>query len=77
MDGGGRGGVYNPRTVEEVYRDFQGRRNGLIKALTTDVERFYRQCDPGMFCAYVILIELCICFYCSKVWLCIFKTISF
>lgn len=46
MDGGGRGGVYNPRTVEEVYRDYQGRRNGLIKALTTDVERFYRQCDP-------------------------------
>ncbi|KAL4589452.1 hypothetical protein LXL04_002359 [Taraxacum kok-saghyz] len=46
MDSGGRGGVYNPRTVEEVYRDYQGRRNGLIKALTTDVERFYRQCDP-------------------------------
>ncbi|XP_076889198.1 PHD finger protein ALFIN-LIKE 3-like [Bidens hawaiensis] len=46
MDGGGRGGVYNPRTVEEVYRDYQGRRNAFIKALTTDVERFYRQCDP-------------------------------
>nr|XP_043623575.1 PHD finger protein ALFIN-LIKE 4-like [Erigeron canadensis] len=47
MDGGGRGGVYNPRTVEEVYRDYQGRRNGLIKALTTDVGRFFRQCDPN------------------------------
>jgi hypothetical protein len=35
-----------PRTVEEVFTDFKGRRAGLIKALTTDVERFYRQCDP-------------------------------
>ncbi|KAK4754046.1 hypothetical protein SAY87_002150 [Trapa incisa] len=43
MDGGGQ---YNPRTVEEVFRDFKGRRNGLIKALTTDVEEFYQQCDP-------------------------------
>ncbi|XP_073052669.1 PHD finger protein ALFIN-LIKE 4-like [Primulina eburnea] len=37
---------YNPRTVEEVFRDFKGRRGGLIKALTTDVEEFYLQCDP-------------------------------
>ncbi|KAG8388412.1 hypothetical protein BUALT_Bualt02G0123200 [Buddleja alternifolia] len=37
---------YNPRTVEEVFRDFKGRRTGLIKALTTDVEEFYQQCDP-------------------------------
>ncbi|KAK7294402.1 hypothetical protein RJT34_17291 [Clitoria ternatea] len=37
---------YNPRTVEEVFRDFKGRRAGLIKALTTDVEDFYNQCDP-------------------------------
>ncbi|CAK9321995.1 unnamed protein product [Citrullus colocynthis] len=35
-----------PRTVEEVYGDFKGRRAGLIKALTTDVEKFYQQCDP-------------------------------
>ncbi|OAY46627.1 PHD finger protein ALFIN-LIKE 6 [Manihot esculenta] len=35
-----------PRTVEEVFSDFKGRRNGLIKALTTDVEKFYQQCDP-------------------------------
>ena len=27
--------TYNPRTVEEVFRDFKGRRAGLIKALTT------------------------------------------
>ncbi|KAF7806776.1 PHD finger protein ALFIN-LIKE 4-like [Senna tora] len=44
MDGGGA--QYNPRTVEEVFRDFKGRRAGMIKALTTDVEEFYQQCDP-------------------------------
>ncbi|KAF8036161.1 hypothetical protein BT93_C1996 [Corymbia citriodora subsp. variegata] len=43
MDGGGQ---YTPRTVGEVFRDFEGRRAGMIKALTTDVEEFYRQCDP-------------------------------
>ncbi|KAM3384363.1 hypothetical protein ACQJBY_008802 [Aegilops geniculata] len=37
---------YNPRTVEEVFRDYKGRRNGLARALTTDVEEFFRQCDP-------------------------------
>lgn len=37
---------YNPRTVEEVFRDFKGRRTALVKALTTDVAEFYRQCDP-------------------------------
>ncbi|KAJ0977195.1 hypothetical protein J5N97_012669 [Dioscorea zingiberensis] len=41
MDGG-----FNPRTAEDVFRDFRGRRAGLIKALTTDVERFYQLCDP-------------------------------
>ncbi|KAL5728666.1 PHD finger protein ALFIN-LIKE 4 [Ranunculus cassubicifolius] len=44
MDGGGV--QYNPRTVEEVFRDFKGRRAGMIKALTTDVEEFFQQCDP-------------------------------
>ncbi|GMH23343.1 hypothetical protein Nepgr_025186 [Nepenthes gracilis] len=43
MDGGAQ---YNPRTVEEVFREFKGRRAGMIKALTTDVEEFYQQCDP-------------------------------
>lgn len=38
--------MYNPRTVEEVFRDFKGRRQGIIKALTTEVEDFYQQCDP-------------------------------
>ncbi|KAK2975954.1 hypothetical protein RJ640_012985 [Escallonia rubra] len=45
MDGGG-GAPYNPRTVEEVFRDFKGRRAGMVKALTADVEEFFHQCDP-------------------------------
>ncbi|MCO5606593.1 hypothetical protein L7F22_060781 [Adiantum nelumboides] len=36
----------NPRTVEEVFKDFLGRRAGVLKALTTDVEAFFQQCDP-------------------------------
>ncbi|KAH9302009.1 hypothetical protein KI387_013592, partial [Taxus chinensis] len=39
-------GGYNQRTVEEVFKDFKGRRAGIIKALTIDVEEFYQQCDP-------------------------------
>ncbi|XP_073004406.1 PHD finger protein ALFIN-LIKE 8-like isoform X2 [Typha latifolia] len=46
MDGGGVPANYNPRTPEEVFRDFRARRAGMIKALTTDVEKFYQQCDP-------------------------------
>ncbi|GBG85983.1 hypothetical protein CBR_g40795 [Chara braunii] len=42
MEGGG----IPPRTVEEVFRDFSGRRAGMLKALTEDVEDFYRKCDP-------------------------------
>ncbi|KAJ3673067.1 hypothetical protein LUZ60_006441 [Juncus effusus] len=38
--------AYDPKTVEEVFRDFKGRRTGLIKALTTDVEKFFQNCDP-------------------------------
>ncbi|XP_042458551.1 PHD finger protein ALFIN-LIKE 8-like [Zingiber officinale] len=34
------------RSHEEVFRDFRGRRAGIIKALTTEVEKFYGQCDP-------------------------------
>ncbi|KAH9316990.1 hypothetical protein KI387_018759 [Taxus chinensis] len=37
---------YNPRTVEEVFKDFKSRRGGILKALTTDVDDFYQQCDP-------------------------------
>lgn len=31
------GGGYNPRTVEEVFGDFKGRRAGMVKALTTGI----------------------------------------
>ncbi|KAJ0096314.1 hypothetical protein Patl1_27536 [Pistacia atlantica] len=34
------------RIVEEFFGDFKGRRAGLIKALTIDVEKLYQQCDP-------------------------------
>ncbi|PWA83770.1 hypothetical protein CTI12_AA117620 [Artemisia annua] len=34
------------RTVEEVFRDYKGRRTGIIKALTIDVADFFQQCDP-------------------------------
>ncbi|KAJ3678112.1 hypothetical protein LUZ60_001915 [Juncus effusus] len=47
MDGGGGQGPFlTSRTAEEVFRDFRGRRAGIIKALTTDVEKFYQLCDP-------------------------------
>jgi hypothetical protein len=36
-----------PRSPEDVFRDFRARRAGLIRALTTDVEKFYVMCDPG------------------------------
>ncbi|KAJ0266461.1 hypothetical protein HA466_0004670 [Hirschfeldia incana] len=44
--GGGGGALYNPRTVEEVFRDFKGRRAAILRALTTDVQEFFQQCDP-------------------------------
>lgn len=42
MGGGGR----NPTTIKEIFSDFKGRRAGILKALTIDVEEFYWQCDP-------------------------------
>ncbi|AQK93721.1 PHD finger protein ALFIN-LIKE 6, partial [Zea mays] len=42
----GAGAHYSVRTAEEVFRDFRGRRAGMIKALTNDVEKFYQLCDP-------------------------------
>ncbi|KAG6530797.1 hypothetical protein ZIOFF_004555 [Zingiber officinale] len=35
MDGGSAA-QYNPQTVEEVFRDFKGRRAAMVKALTTE-----------------------------------------
>ncbi|OVA19152.1 zinc finger protein [Macleaya cordata] len=46
MEGGGASGFPFPRTVEEVFKDFKGRRAGLLKALTTEVDKFYARCDP-------------------------------
>jgi hypothetical protein len=42
--GGGGANLYNPRTVEEVFRDFKGRRTAMIKALTTG--RSHLQLNP-------------------------------
>ncbi|KAJ0096466.1 hypothetical protein Patl1_28033 [Pistacia atlantica] len=44
-----------PKTVEEVFGDFKGGRAGLIKALTTDVEKFYQQSDP---CGVIFVFNL-------------------
>ncbi|BAT00730.1 Os07g0233300 [Oryza sativa Japonica Group] len=35
-----------PRTVEDIFKDFSGRRAGLVRALTVDVDEFYGFCDP-------------------------------
>ncbi|CAM0955460.1 unnamed protein product [Alopecurus aequalis] len=43
--GAGAGAPYASRTAEEVFRDFRGRRAGMIKALT-QVDKFYQLCDP-------------------------------
>eukprot|EP00218_Dolichomastix_sp_CCMP3274_P011609 CAMPEP_0170136024 /NCGR_PEP_ID=MMETSP0033_2-20121228/2921_1 /TAXON_ID=195969 /ORGANISM="Dolichomastix tenuilepis, Strain CCMP3274" /LENGTH=244 /DNA_ID=CAMNT_0010371673 /DNA_START=44 /DNA_END=778 /DNA_ORIENTATION=- len=36
-----------PRSVDEVFDDFYARREGLLRALTTEVDAFYAQCDPS------------------------------
>uniref|UniRef100_M4CB14 PHD finger protein ALFIN-LIKE n=1 Tax=Brassica campestris TaxID=3711 RepID=M4CB14_BRACM len=36
----------NPRTVEEIFKDYSARRSALLRALTKDVDDFYSQCDP-------------------------------
>lgn len=40
MDAAGAA-AYNPRTVEEVFRDYKGRRSGMIKALTTGAPNLF------------------------------------
>eukprot|EP00250_Pteridium_aquilinum_P035233 c8942_g1_i1 orf=55-813(+) len=37
----------HPRLLDEIFRDFKCRRSGLLKALTTEVDLFVRQCDPA------------------------------
>ncbi|KAM7526486.1 hypothetical protein LguiA_016388 [Lonicera macranthoides] len=36
----------SPRTVEEIFKDFLGRRTAIVRALTYDVDEFYGLCDP-------------------------------
>ncbi|MBA0635905.1 hypothetical protein Godav_022362 [Gossypium davidsonii] len=39
----------SPRTVEEIFKDYNARHSALVRALTYDVDDFYSQCDPGQF----------------------------
>uniref|UniRef100_A0A061RAF4 Phd finger protein alfin-like 5-like n=1 Tax=Tetraselmis sp. GSL018 TaxID=582737 RepID=A0A061RAF4_9CHLO len=48
-------------TAEEVYEDYRNRREGLLKALTVDVDRFYAQCDPERE-------NLCLYGYADRTW---------
>ncbi|KAK9825693.1 hypothetical protein WJX81_005446 [Elliptochloris bilobata] len=35
------------RTPEEVFADYSARKNGILTALTTDVDAFFAACDPA------------------------------
>ena len=35
------------RTPDEVYHDYHARKNGILSALTTDVDAFFAACDPA------------------------------
>lgn len=50
-----------PCTVEVVFTDYRGRRTAIVRALTTDVERFYSLCDPDKE-------NLCLYGYPSEAW---------
>ncbi|KAL5721035.1 phytoene dehydrogenase AL-1 [Ranunculus cassubicifolius] len=34
------------RSVEEIFKDYNARRTGIVRALTYDVDQFYNLCDP-------------------------------
>ncbi|KAF9674600.1 PHD FINGER PROTEIN ALFIN-LIKE 2 [Salix viminalis] len=36
----------SPRTVEEIFKDYNARRSALVRALTTEADEVYLQCDP-------------------------------
>ncbi|VFQ81152.1 unnamed protein product [Cuscuta campestris] len=36
----------NPRSVEDIFKNFSARRTAVIHALTRDVDEFFSQCDP-------------------------------
>ena len=56
MDGGGQ---YNPRTVEEVFRDFKGRRAGMVKALTTGLSPSLSLIFSFLFSIFIFKILFC------------------
>uniref|UniRef100_A0A061R0R7 Phd finger protein alfin-like 1-like n=1 Tax=Tetraselmis sp. GSL018 TaxID=582737 RepID=A0A061R0R7_9CHLO len=35
-----------PRTVEDIFKDYTGRRSGILMALTEESDDFYAMCDP-------------------------------
>ncbi|KAL2337746.1 hypothetical protein Fmac_012192 [Flemingia macrophylla] len=35
-----------PRTVEEIFKDYNARRTAIVRALSQDVDEFYKLCDP-------------------------------
>lgn len=56
MEGGAQ---YNPRTVEEVFRDLKGRRTGLIKALTAGIlSHTHTHIPLSANCMYIIILFL-------------------
>ncbi|KAG6758218.1 hypothetical protein NC652_026322 [Populus alba x Populus x berolinensis] len=36
----------SPRTVEEIFKDYNARRSALVRALTVEADEVYLQCDP-------------------------------
>ncbi|KAG8061512.1 hypothetical protein GUJ93_ZPchr0003g18298 [Zizania palustris] len=36
----------NPRTVEDIFKDYSARRGALVRALTSDVDDFFGFCEP-------------------------------
>ena len=46
MEGGATNGGRNPRTTEAILDDYANRREGLLTALTQDVEKLYGECNP-------------------------------
>ncbi len=35
------------RSPRDCYEDYVGRRKGILRALTQDIEKFYSLCDPA------------------------------
>ena len=46
LEGGAISGGRNPRTTETILDDYANRREGLLTALTQDVEKLYGECNP-------------------------------